>query len=205
MEHQSRLPPCLYPSVLLFQASNFTKSDNSFKCNHAALCTVASRSKTKRRTFIWSSFCSLDQLILVSHAPSRVMDEFLIASLSMQTLLWPMEVFSFVFHHPWQHWRIVSDCVLPGTFNGTLDCSDDPAQLHHCVLNETIRLLVASDRALCCLFCPAPLRDSVSQSDDGQLFVALQRDFTISERIDELHDSFDCPRLFDAFCQDPCP
>ena len=75
--------------------------------------------------------------------------------------------------------------ILRETFDVAPDLSDDSAQLHHCVLHEAIRLLVAFHRVLCCNFCPAPFRDSVSEGDDGWLRVALQCELTVSERFDE--------------------
>ena len=45
--------------------------------------------------------------------------------------------------------------------------------------------VVANDRVLCCNFCPAPFSDSVAESDDGWLRVALQCGICSSN----LHDS----------------
>ena len=137
-------------------------------------------------------------------------DELLIRSFAMQSLKWSPSFshlltsgwdVSCVLHQSRQHWCLVSDCVCVGHSMWHLIVLTIPAQLHHCVLCEAIRLHVAFDRIPIVISALHPAAVRCSESDDGWLRVALQCGFTAPERMKKHHDSFDCPRFFDIFSQ----
>ena len=130
----------------------------------------------------WNSFCSVGQLILVLAAFSRQMRRTTIdvgVCHAIVPSVPPLRCHLY---------KMIPACSTNHGSTGKSLLNGSCVELSNVTLDRT------DDSANC-------ITASCAESNSGCLRVVLQRNFTVSMGVNEVHDSFNCPKHFDAILQ----